>query len=449
MNTVRLWSIVFRRNAGRWLAPFLLLTVLHNWWRNRLDGVSLWPEVSAQIAFGQALIAPAMLAVASWHAQRERHPGIDELSTTFTTPKYRTMLVVWSAVVVWGLIPFSAAGVLIGLVESHTATWGGPDLRPIAAGAMAILFACAFGSLLGTILPSPFLPPVWAIAWWAADGYLSLQRAAIQYFAPRSLYENVVRSVFHEPVPPSVDLKQAAWFLAAAAVSLALAAAFLERTRRAAALTVILALMMLAPTMMLAATPANALGLSQPEDPFTPVCTARRITVCVHPAYQRILDDTAQTIEAVIAPVADIPGSPTQAQQANGTSIGARPDTLVFTIHDRQSTREPLALSVALQLVSEPDTVASTAHPPALTFAQAVVATWLIQQAGFSQSIPFLDLTREFAAVTTQDQYDALLAHYSTAVDRFAALPPDVRRQWLEMHYAALRQGVLADASLP
>ncbi|GIW04992.1 MAG: hypothetical protein KatS3mg059_1612 [Thermomicrobiales bacterium] len=28
-------------------------------------------------------------------------------------------------------------------------------------------------------------------------------------------------------------------------------------------------------------------------------------------------------------------------------------------------------------------------------------------------------------------------------------LPPDARRQWLEIHYAALRQGVLADASLP
>ncbi|GIW04993.1 MAG: hypothetical protein KatS3mg059_1613 [Thermomicrobiales bacterium] len=325
MTAMRLWTIVFRRNAGRWLAPFLLLAVLHHWWRNRLDGVSLWPEASAQIAFGQALIAPAMLAVASWHARRERQPGIDELATTFTTPKYRTMLVAWSAAVIWGLIPFSVAGVLIGLVESRTATWGGPDWRPIAAGAMAIFFACALGWLLGTILPSPFLPPVWAIAWWATDGYLSLQRAAIQYFAPRSVYENVVRSVFREPVPP-VDLKQAAWFLGATAVSLALAAAFLERTRRAAALTVILALMMLPPTLMLAATPANALGLSQLARPFTPVCTTGRITVCVHPAYQRILDDAAQTIEAVIAPVADIPGSPTQAQQAGGTSIDAHPE---------------------------------------------------------------------------------------------------------------------------
>lgn len=448
MTAMRLWTIVFRRNAGRWLAPFLLLAVLHNWWRNRLAGISLWPEVSAQIAFGQALIAPAMLAVASWHARRERQPGIVELATTFTTPKYRTMLVAWSAVVLWGLIPFSAAGVLIRLVESRTATWGGPDWRPIAAGAMAIFFACALGWLLGTILPSPFLPPVWAIAWWAADGYLSLQRAAIQYFAPRSVYENVVRSVFREPIP-SIDLKQAAWFLGATAISLALAAAFLERTRQAAALPVILALLILPPTLMLAATPANALGLSQLARPFTPVCTTGRITVCVHPAYQRILDDAAQTIEAVIAPVADIPGSPTRAQQAGGTSIDAHPETLVFTLHDRRSTGEPLALSIALQLVSESNTSTSTAHPPALTFAQAVVTTWLIQQAGFSQSIPFLHFTREFAAVTTQDQFDALLARYSTAVDRFAALPPDVRRQWFEIHYAALRQGVLADASLP
>lgn len=71
-------------------------------------------------------------------------------------------------------------------------------------------------------------------------------------------------------------------------------------------------------------------GVSLPS--YERVCEQRAINVCVHPAYEVLLPETATTVAEMTKPLAGVAGGPVRATQVPSQPAGLRQDgTLEFT----------------------------------------------------------------------------------------------------------------------
>jgi hypothetical protein len=220
------------------------------------------------------------------------------------------------------------------------------------------------------------------------------------------------------------------------------------------------------------ATGVTPLQFAQQLIPFRPVCTRGRLPVCVHPAFKGSLVTIAGTINRVVAPIAGLPGAPTRALDADtfqvvppDTKLGsagymakvaallrnkgmavyaAQPKDLISLnlehVSDLDST---FASQVAGSMVSgmgapveqcDPSGCGGPSGP-----AQAAIAVWLVQRAGFG--VAWSQLSQ--AGSSTAD------ARVLAAARRFAVLPPWRQRAWLEIHFTSLRSGQVKLAELP
>ncbi len=196
------------------------------------------------------------------------------------------------------------------------------------------------------------------------------------------------------------------------------------------------------------------------------VCKDGRITVCVHPAYERALSEAAA---AIAKPLSGLPGAPTRAEQrepdlrTNVEPTRRLPDVLlVFDLNrgvfDRWNTESGVSLEEFVQpdlaraLVAEepirvealfdPETGADPcARPGELPGeAQNVVAGWLVWQAGK------YDSARSFL---TESGSFLICERSESALERFVALGESERQAWLRENYADLRAGRLKAEDLP
>jgi hypothetical protein len=450
LSFARAWWIVFSQSVGRWAAPFLFVGILYYAWKDRTIGVTLWPQVSAQIGFGQTLIAPAFVGIAAWLARRERQRSVDELLRTLAASRAQHLAIVWSATAVWALVPYAASGAIIGALAAHSATWGGPSWGPIVAGAAAVVAATTLGFVLGSLLPSALLAPLWAIGWWLLDGYLPLRSSPVQYFAPRTLYENVGRSVYFETIPAWIDAKQSVWWVGLAVFAFALAFAAIERSRKAWTVVAAALPVLIAPTLLLLQTPVQASSHDATRIAYEPVCSDGQVRVCVHPAKERVLDEASASLSAVLSPLAGVPGVPQEAREQADGDRTVPVGVLLFPLYDARSAGKQLVMVTALGLVYERPAGDDGASPPALSFPQAVVGTWLLEQAGYPETLFFWSFMEpELTTARSQQQFDDLTGTFRAATDRFATLAPATRHGWLVDHYLELRQGRVDTSELP
>jgi hypothetical protein len=457
---LHLFQIEVRRNAGLWLLPIL---VGLGWFvgrdRNAL-GMVLWLEASASIGIVSALLGPLIAGVAAWIAGRDRRRRIEELLATTPRPAIARDVAGWAAAAGLGLLAYALVGLYFGGEAVREATWGEPELTPILVGTATVVALAAIGYAAGSFFPSRYTAPLVAIALFVAilipttltpvevnspaipeEGSSPAptspsaspmpvpSNSSLQHLSPWWLLNNYgdasVLSV-HEELQPDLVVPMVAW-LGGLGVG-ALAAVALRRRRTASAWGTLLAATVLAlfgATTLLRAEPKTVAAAA-----VEPVCTQNVIEVCLHPAYEASLDETAAIVGALMKPLAGIPGAPVRAVGQNPhRPFDPLPEGTVPLFLDTGFDKMTyLASGIAFDLVRY------WPHEGEDNAAQDAIAMWLVEQAGFEdEALPFLGVPVEIEA----------------AVDRFAALDPAAQRAWLEANFAALRAGELTLEDLP
>lgn len=462
-----------RRSAGLWL--FIPLILIAGWLaRDSLPvRVWLWPDTSFAIRQTINILGPLAAGVAAWMAGRDRLRKIGDLLATMPCPAPARNLATWAGTALWTAGAYAMPGIILLSLTAWFATGGSPlpYLPIIAVGVLAIIAQTAFGYLAGHYLPSRFVAPLVAVLLFvaqAAPNYSS--SASISDLSPVLNYLD--GDVFYG-LRQDLSLPQAAWLLGLTGTALALIALRSRRTwpvwsALAAAITV-------------ATISAGALLTTQPAEsanqaliPYEPVCVDGTITVCVHPAYQRMLPETVDIINRMAQPLAGIPGVPTRAEQR--TSADAQPGksdppegAIVFGLEDPAKIGwgyQMLTRDIARDLVADLHTVDMASFtgmfsniattdsdtlgieaitlPSGMSPAQFVVAEWLLVQV-------WDDVCEEVSPSNFQCWgWEASVSSEGKAArERLTALDPAVRRAWFEEHYTALRAGELTLADLP
>jgi hypothetical protein len=495
--TGQLLRIETRRNIGFWALPFLAGLAWLAWRiQQETEGhssVALWPQTSVDIAFAVAFIGPAAGGLAAWVAGRDRRRGMDDLLATTPLPVTRRELTLLAATTLWVLFAYLAAGAYQGINTAREATWGSPVWPPILIAGLAIAAQAAIGYAAGSFARSSissrlmagivpivlFFAQLWPTTIRGDDVMLGPTRGTSNYpyenLAPWAVVQDIAGTIFWSP---RMDLfwAAAAWF--GGLGGLALAIILLRRRRRslvawftvvAAVLALVFGWTQLVPAkVFVTASPSRAIA-------YDPVCTQRSIKICVHPAYESTLDDTADLVDAVIRPLAGVPGFPARAEQVRPDREGevfgpleigpvaASSDILGILPADPDIKDGAEASNVAIAAV-EGQTEWFLDNP---TPAQSALAVWLMRQAGWDVDLTVLSVEDEFerlflpspdylpidATTTTREEADAILeatlAEIVRAADRFGALSPEAQRSWLEANFAALRAGDLSLEDLP
>lgn len=462
-----------RRNIGLW--TFIPLILIACWIaRSILPGrIWLWPDTSHAIRVTLFILGPLAAGIAAWMAGRDRRRRIGDLLATMPYPVPARNLAVWSGTAIWIAGAYITTGaVLLGLT-AWNATGGSPVpfLSIVVVGILGVVAHTAFGYLAGHYLPSRFVAPLIATLLFvaqAAPGYSS--SALIRYLSPVIAYLDA--DVFYG-IRQDVSLPQAVWLLGLAGTALALVALRGQRTWPVwSTLAVSVAVTGVGAGMLL--TTQEHRSADRAVIPYQPVCQDGMITVCVHPAYRKMLPETADIINRLAQPLSGIPGVPTRAEQrAFLDSMPGKANlpegTIAFELENPTRFEwgyQTLSRDIVRGLVVDPSSpvmvsyyvrleqimeggsngssVQEISPPSPMNPAQEVIADWLLERV-------WDDLCQE----VSPDVYQCFgwghtLNPETKAVrDRLNALDPAARHAWFAEHYAALRAGDLTLADLP
>ncbi len=364
----------------------------------------------------------------------------------------------------WCVLAYALVAAAFLVLTGRGVTWGLPEPWPVVVGFVAVVAHSAVGYAVGCLLPGRLVAPFFAIAMYWIQGITVLnQDSSTQSLSP--IGQGYGHSVFHEgsQIPHAT---QSLWLVGLTALALTVVAltrrrALLPWVAFAASTTLAVSTVVLLLMVPVASPEAQGAPV-----PYEPVCKDGRITVCVHPAYQRALSEAAA---AIAKPLSGLPGAPTRAEQrepdlrTNVEPTRRLPDVLlVFDLNrgvfDRWNTGSDVSLEEFVQpdlaraLVAEepirvealfdPETGADPcARPGELPGeAQNVVAGWLVWQAGK------YDSARSFL---TESGSFLICERSESALERFVALGESERQAWLRENYADLRAGRLKAEDLP
>lgn len=442
-----------RRSIGLW--TFIPLIVIAGWLARDFLPVRvwLWPDSSHAIRATIIILGPLAAGIAAWMAGRDRRRKIGELLATMPCPAPGRNLATWSGTALWIAGAYVTAGIVLLGLTAWYGTGGSliPFLPIIAVGILAILTHTAFGYLAGHYLPSRFVAPVVAALLYvgqAAPGYSS---SSIKHLSP--IMDFLDGDVFYG-MRQDLSLPQAAWLLGLTGIALALIALRSWRTWPAwCALTLAVTVAALGAGALLTTQPAES--ANQAVFPYQPVCQDGAITVCVHPAYRKMLPETANIIDRMVQPLAGLPGVPTRAEQR------AYPDTMpgksnvpvgtiVFELLNPAKSEwgyQTLSIGVARGLVADPE----ANDPASLPWPWSTVGMSPVQ-AAIAESLVELvwgDPCKEVSPGAIQCLELTFSPETTAAREKFTTLDPAVRRAWFEEHYTALRAGELTLDDLP
>lgn len=427
------------------------------------DAVYVWLDTSKAVRDTVLFTGPLVAGLSAWVASRNKRRNIGEMLSITPCPGPSRDLATWAGTALWGVAVYVVLAVGLGVPTWWNATWGGPVWGYLLIGLLGVVSDSTIGYAAGYHLPSRFTAPLVAVALFV--GHL-LPLGAMHYalsvpFLSPIAYSNGGFEVFQEP--PQATLQQTLWFLGLAGTALA-TVALRGRYRPGAALAVLAVSATICVAGLVTALNANTgMGMYDgPVDrdvPFEPACEEGDITVCIHPAYSKLLPEAARMVNEVAEPIVGIPGAPTRAAQMGSFDfdIGKKEakKTAFFFVYDL-SMGDPgrFRSGVPGALVTDQGAMGSmmpgSAKPtrednelcgaamrsdyasPAFE-AQSVVAGWLGKRAGDPSS------TFSPSGCPNADEL----------VERFASLPAGERDAWLEENFADLRAGKVILADLP
>ena len=380
-------------------------------------------------------------------------------------------LTTWAGTAFWGIAAYLLFATVLSVLTWKNATWGGPLPGFFLVGLLAMVAYSALGFAAGSWIPSRFTAPLIAVGifiWEFALSSVSTKPDLELLSVASVLFGSSNRDVFE--AVPQVALQQSLWFLGLGGT--ALAAIALKNALSNKLVWVSLLGAVAVAIVGLSSSVAAASQLQGPAStklvPFEPVCENGKITVCVHPAYEKLLPEIARTINEAAAPLSGIPGVPDRALQSGSTYSprgGDSADSFTFgtyylTSGDTASfeqeavwglvRNESLLLegSGAQAKPSQEDTRkcgTKTGEGAIPTFAaQDVVGRWLLRRAGgspegFAQNGFFVAGSMPLAECP----------NIGKLTERFAKLDPAKRKSWLEKNFAGLRAGKVALKDLP
>lgn len=456
--SAHLLRIELRRNTVLLLLPVLAaLAGLSPAWRH-LSALALWPARSIDAQTALQGVAPLFAGTAAWVAGRERRRGMADLLATTPRSPWARLLAAWAATTLWGVLLYLLiVAVLLGVTAAQ-ATWGAPVPWPLLVGLLEMVALAALGCALGHGIPSRFTPPLVGVGAFVATflGVTLVNHGdKIGLLAPG--YPSISFSVW---AASSADLGVVQSLFLLGCIALGLGCLGLQgRTTEFALLRVVrrdagglavagLALIAVSVALILSSrvddgrvwVPLFGGSASAPSPAYTPACAAAALTVCVHPAYQPELRETAALINRIAAPLLGLPGAPTRAEQrpmASGVVTMGRQRVLTFAPIDFHDPTNPPGLVASWDEAIAISLVANGALPSRLLrappAAQDAVALYLLRRANA--------------------QYNAKTfvrsARVLTAERRFAALPAHVRETWLRAHYTLLRDGKVRLEDVP
>lgn len=403
--------------------------------QNLPNGVALWPQTSEATRHALLLVAPLMAGLSAWVASREQSDDIQELlGTTSQSPGIRS-IAVYLGTILWGCLAYLLITAALFLEVGFQASWGSPVLWPVAIGLLGVLACSSWGFALGTLVPGRFISPFVAVAVFIALVAPSSSQAPseLRYLTPLST--SPIADVFFG-VRPYIAVELALWLggLSIAAVGIV----FLKYRRSGLAISVcsVGGIAAFSGFMMLAQVGSAAVS-DNDIAPYEPVCEERDITICVHPAYQDLLLETADAIEPIAEPLVGLPGGPQRAEQRPRYTTLLPDGTIRFYLHDVSNTGDYLAWTTASALVGENGLC--TEHPPfaggsppAGYTARNAIGAWLMQEAGMNP-----------------DFFVGGYPEIREALDRFSNLDAGDQRSWLEEHYDDLRNCKLGAEAMP
>jgi hypothetical protein len=398
--SLNLFRLEVRRSTGLLLFPLLvgLAWAASTFWLGIDDQrVTLWTQTSAKIGVAVLLLGPAAGGLAAWAAGRERRRRIEELLATTPFPSTRRDLANWAGSAAWTMLAYAVSGVWFVTIAVREATWGGPRWWPILLGAIAVLaygaIGFAFGAYVGRYLPSSLAAALVPIVLMVAqvlpgtsssqsirDGITFTEDPASQHLTALELMPDTAGEIFMKP-PHQLSAAAAIWLLGLCALGLTVAALRRERAARTWAALGVTAAVVVGSAGTLLATDAPT-----PETiefvAYEPVCVERTIPVCVHPAYDAALDESADVVDRLVRPLSGVPGAPIRAEQRPGGDRSLPEGTMGFDFIDAEADLAGQGWRLARELVTSPASPTQEFGP-----AQAAVALWLARQAGLNDQL--------------------------------------------------------------
>jgi len=340
----RLLRLELRRSIMPWLAPLFAVLFWLVTYHPAMANQPLWNIRSGIVPSHTMLaFAPLLAGAAAWAGSRERRRSMADLVGMTALPRWAGQLAAWAATTCWAEAIYLAGVAAVFVVTAHEHAWGGPLWWPVAVGAAFVAASCALGFAAGTLLPSPFTPPLAAFVMFLAlaGGAFAIQDnvryAQIWPLNVQGPFPLDSYGIFY-PYVPDLAIAQAVFLagLSAAALgTLGLPAAAGGRwLRRAAAVVTAAGLAAAGTGVALAGTarleahgmviPALHDAASDRAIAYTPVCSHAAVPVCVHPAYRAFLTDVTAAHGPALSQLAGLPGAPVRVTQVAVTSV--KPD---------------------------------------------------------------------------------------------------------------------------
>ncbi len=468
----RLFWIELRRSTALLAIPVLIGLALLAWYLFQQDEQRVsyhWPDASEDIGVAAIFLGPAAGGLAAWAAGRDRRHGLGDLLSTTPRPAVSRELNLLSATAAWIVVAYVAAGIYLGITTALKATWGGPVLAPIMIGVLAITVQAAIGFAAGSyavsLMQSRLIAALVPVVLFLAELVPVLIQGGVEQVGPNMTadtrpYENLSVVSMIQSLGGSIfwssptEIAWAALALLGGVGALALALILLRHRPRSvvawgvvplAGVAVLYGWTQLVPAPVFGSDYQSSHAIA-----YEPACVQRSIPICVHPANESYLDETADLIDPIVRPLAGLPGAPLRAEQIRepkGEDLFSlssdSPEVVPALPADAGTSYQSVATAAAVGAVRNPSD-----DPFAITAAQRAIATWLMRQAGW----PDLDVLAEFVGipgVSSRTDYEQALAEISLAADRFAALTPAEQRSWLETNLTTLRAGTLDLEDLP
>ncbi len=503
-QSARALRLEFKRNAVPYVLPLLAAVFYFNTVRTADGFPPVWTLRASAITDHMLFEFSAFAGgLAAWAGSREGRRKTADLVATTSRAAWARLSVTLAGTLCWLLLAFLAGVAVLYIQTALQATWGGPPLWPVFAGAAGVTVVTVIGFTAGVFFPGRLTAPLVAIL------VLVLNQAGLRaalgvtgapgtyaLLSPASSPPAVDTGVYYHVAPDlsivqvmfmggiavalfgvlglAPGLRQLAWADGRASLRAVLARGDGWLLR---AVTVVLIACGVAASwtaFALAGTarpdaaggweiPALHSAASDQPVPATQSCTSTsRFQVCVHQAFSFYLDDVAAALDPVAAEIAGLPGAPVRAQEVASVSggqdaqsgISGNPPVFDFTaehvgtmfgeflgIPAPADWREGFQQGLLDAFVAGPS---RQAGPVPLDAAQQAVANALMTVAGAPPQEAFTGMNMNGKVTTSQTA-----AEVSAAAQRFAALPASARHAWLAAHLAALRAGAITPAQVP
>ncbi|CAN5728774.1 hypothetical protein BH20CHL3_BH20CHL3_04660 [soil metagenome] len=437
------------------------------------SGVVLWKTMNFATVQSYMYIAPVTAGLAAWTASRDRRRHVDAfIESAPGNPLVRDLSVL-AATAGWGLLGYAIIAACYAALALQRATWGGFDADLALTGALGIVLAAAIGVPIGRFVPGRF-SALLAVAVTYATVFLDDIFRFFDLFVrlpeltPMDLAWRVGQDIYRRPA--EAHIVDGLIWLTGLIVLLVAVMALARRRLIAGSLLGVGAVTMASIGGSALMTTTQPMFDDRVAVLYEPTCAIDAgIEVCVHPAYEPLLDETMRIVNGMTGPLVGLDGVRTEWLHGEGPNE-ARPGAAEVQFRWLRGFNP--AVDVAEELFPIVHTMGGGDSRPV---SQLVILYWLSERAGigspsgwsgddiFATGNPDewafgypAEVPQELHETANSMRFeidDAALvdwqAEIESAVDQFSALSHEEQRVWLEENWQDLRAGALTLDDLP